>query len=105
MPILKFNGTTEEQIKEYSKKINELVDLITAKPETILMMNNNRNIYAAENTNKRVYVEVDWLARPEEARIALVKHLTDFFGGDGITVSVKFAEINKNLYVNNNRMG
>ncbi|AVN60048.1 hypothetical protein CG007_00165 [Mesoplasma entomophilum] len=105
MPILKFNGASEEQVKQYAKKIEELVDLIVAKPEAILMINNNNNVYVAENTNKRVYVEVDWLARPEEARIALVKHLTDFFGGDGITVSVKFTEINKNLYVNNNRMG
>ncbi|AGY41092.1 hypothetical protein mflW37_0250 [Mesoplasma florum W37] len=105
MPILKFNGTTEKQVKQYSKKINELVDLIVAKPESILMMNNNNNIYVSKNTNKRIYVEVDWLIRPEEARIALVKHLTDFFGGEGITVSVKFTEINKNLYVNNNRMG
>ncbi|ATZ20552.1 DUF1904 family protein [Mesoplasma coleopterae] len=105
MPILKFNGASEEQVKQYAKKIDELVDLIVAKPEAILMINNNNNVYVAENTNKRVYVEVDWLARPEEARIALVKHLTDFFGGDGITVSVKFTEINKNLYVNNNRMG
>ncbi|ATZ21235.1 DUF1904 family protein [Mesoplasma tabanidae] len=105
MPILKFNGISEEQIKEYSKKINELVDLIVAKPEAILMINNDKNIYVAENTNKRIYVEVDWLARPEEARVALVKHLTDFFGGQGITVSAKFTEINKDLYVNNNRMG
>ncbi|AVN62073.1 hypothetical protein CG001_00150 [Mesoplasma coleopterae] len=105
MPILKFNGASEEQVKQYAKKIDELVDLIIAKPEAILMINNNNDVYVAENTNKRVYVEVDWLARPEEARTALVKHLTDFFGGDGITVSVKFTEINKNLYVNNNRMG
>lgn len=105
MPILKFNGTTEAQIKAYASKIDELVDLIVAKPETILMMSNDNNIYAAQNTNKKIYVEVDWLARPEAARVALVKHLTDFFGGEGITVSVKFTEINKDLYVNNNRMG
>ncbi|ASZ08782.1 DUF1904 domain-containing protein [Mesoplasma chauliocola] len=105
MPILKFNGATEQQVKEYSKKINELVDLVVAKPEAILLMNNNNEIYVAPNTNKRIYIEVEWLKRPEEARIALVKHLTDFFGGEGVNVSVNFNEINNNLYVNNVKRG
>ncbi|AVN64082.1 MULTISPECIES: DUF1904 family protein [Mesoplasma] len=105
MPILKFNGTTEEKVKEYSKKINEIADLIVSKPEAILMMVNNNNIFVAENTNKRIYVEVDWLKRSEESRVLLVEHLTNFFGNEGVNVSVKFTEINNDLYVNNEKRG
>lgn len=104
MPILKFNGTTEEQVKQYAEKIEDIANLIVAKPESILMMSNNNNIYVSPNTNKRIYVEVDWLARPETTRITLVKHLTDFFGGEKITISVKFTEVNDHLYLDNNRM-
>ncbi|AAT75384.1 unknown protein [Mesoplasma florum L1] len=105
MPILKFNGTTEEKVKEYSKKINEIADLIVSKPEAILMMVNNNNIFVAKNTNKRIYVEVDWLKRSEESRVLLVQHLTNFFGNQGVNVSVKFTEINNDLYVNNEKRG
>ncbi|AVN63399.1 hypothetical protein CG006_00115 [Mesoplasma florum] len=105
MPILKFNGTTEEKVKEYSKKINEIAELIVSKPEAILMMVNNSNIFVAENTNKRIYVEVDWLKRSEESRVLLVEHLTNFFGNEGFNVSVKFTEINNDLYVNNEKRG
>ncbi|AVN64776.1 hypothetical protein CG002_00110 [Mesoplasma florum] len=105
MPILKFNGTTEEKVKEYSKKINEIAELIVSKPEAILMMVNNNNIFVAENTNKRIYVEVDWLKRSEESRVLLVEHLTNFFGNEGVNVSVKFTEINNDLYVNNEKRG
>ncbi|AVN58642.1 DUF1904 family protein [Mesoplasma florum] len=105
MPILKFNGTTEEKVKEYSKKINEIAELIVSKPEAILMMVNNNNIFVAEKTNKRIYVEVDWLKRSEESRVLLVEHLTNFFGNEGVNVSVKFTEINNDLYVNNEKRG
>lgn len=103
MPIIKFSGTTQKQVEEYTKKIDEICELIVAKKENIFFINQDVDALRG-NGEYAIIINVEWMSRPDKQQV-LADHLKAFFGKDGVTVGVIFYELNGMFYLNGNKIG
>ncbi|WP_026389422.1 DUF1904 family protein [[Acholeplasma] multilocale] len=104
MPILKFSGISEKRVEEYSKKINEIAQLVVADPANIMFIAEGSKIFPEQGKQTPIYVTVEWMARPDKEQL-LTNHLVEFFKEDSEKVSVFFTEINGKFYVKGNKVG
>ncbi|QHX35571.1 hypothetical protein STIUS_v1c00160 [Spiroplasma sp. TIUS-1] len=103
MPIIKFSGTTQKQIEEYSKKVDEICELIVAKKENIFFINQDVDVVRG-NGEYSIIVNVEWMSRLDKQQI-FADHLKSFFGKEGTTVGVIFYDINEKFYLNGKKVG
>ncbi|EOA07278.1 DUF1904 family protein [Mycoplasma yeatsii] len=104
MPIIKFSGVSEERVKEFSNKVNEIAELVTANPENIMFICEDSKVFQLKQEQKPIYVTVEWLSRPDKEQI-FANYIVDFFKEDSSKVWIFFTDVNGKLYAHTKKVG
>ncbi|AOG59971.1 hypothetical protein SHELI_v1c00160 [Spiroplasma helicoides] len=99
MPIFSFKGVSIDEVKEYSKKVGELSQIINVDVKEFVFWWEETEAVWNGHDKHVVMVSIDWVGRPVKQE-PVTKHLMDFFAKNGTNVYVKFTEINNFMYLN-----
>lgn len=99
MPILKFHGTTDQQVNDYFNHVGELAQILNIDVEHFAFYNVHSTIIGNGYDKDAIFVSVDWIGRPlKQGQIA--NHIQDFFKSFSKNIYVRFSEVNNFLYLN-----
>lgn len=104
MPVFAFKGVAPEKIKEYSKKVGELAQIINCEVEKITFWSESAVSIDTGYVNNAIFVTIDWVGRPLKQE-PVTKHILSFFEKESKHIYVKFNEINSFLYLNGECVG
>ncbi|SYV94835.1 Domain of uncharacterised function (DUF1904), partial [Mycoplasma putrefaciens] len=60
MPIIRFSGVSEQKVLDFSKKVNEIAELVVADPEKIMFIYDNSKVFQLKQDQNPIYVTVEW---------------------------------------------
>ncbi|AGJ91093.1 DUF1904 family protein [Mycoplasma putrefaciens] len=104
MPIIRFSGVSEQKVLDFSKKVNEIAELVVADPEKIMFIYDNSKVFQLKQDQNPIYVTVEWIARPDKEQI-FAEYIVDFFKDQSSKVWVFFTDINAKLYAHTKKVG
>ncbi|KNG79041.1 DUF1904 family protein [Mycoplasma sp. HU2014] len=104
MPIIKFSGVSEQQVIDFSNKVDEIAQLIVADPTKIMFICENSKIFQKNKQQNPIYVTVEWMSRPDKEEL-FANYITDFFNEFSDKVWVFFTEVNNKLFAHKKRVG
>ena len=104
MPIIKISGANEALVNEFANKVEEISDLIVAKPENIMFICENSSVFPKQGKHAPIYVTVEWVARPDKEQ-KFAEYITNFFTSNATKVWVFFTEVNGKMYANGTKLG